>query len=118
MLPPGLCLCGWPPQLNLIYRKELDGVKSITQRFLRYDSGIRVFMGEIPVSNVATLMKRLDLTQRQLADLVGVTETTIRNWENNRSGIDWFERVAKLCDALECHPSDLYKMKDVSADDK
>lgn len=65
-------------------------------------------MGEIPVSRVAELRKRLDLTQRQLADLVGVTETTVRNWENNRSGVEWFERIAKLCDALQCTPNDLF----------
>ncbi|WP_272819172.1 helix-turn-helix transcriptional regulator [Scytonema hofmannii] len=60
------------------------------------------------MSRVAKLRKRLDLTQRQLADLVGVTETTIRNWENNRSGVEWFERVTKLCEALKCTPNDLF----------
>jgi len=65
-------------------------------------------MGKIPVSRVADLRKRLDLTQRQLADLVGVTETTVRNWENNRSGVEWFERISKLCIALECTPNDLF----------
>lgn len=59
------------------------------------------------MSRVAELRKRLDLTQRQLADMVGVTETTVRNWENNRSGVDWFERIAKLCEALQCNPSEL-----------
>ena len=49
------------------------------------------------------------MTQRQLAELVGVTETTVRNWENNRSGVDWFERVARLCKALGCSPADLVK---------
>lgn len=61
------------------------------------------------MSCVADLRKRSDLTQRQLAELVGVTETTVRNWENNRSGTDWFERVARLCEALNCSPSELVK---------
>lgn len=74
-------------------------------------------MGEIPVSRVAELRKRLDLTQRQLADLVGVTETTVRNWENNRSGVEWFERIAKLCDALQCAPNDLLGYKNVETSD-
>jgi len=65
-------------------------------------------MGEIPVSRVAELRKKLALTQRELADLVGVTETTIRNWENNRSGVEWFERIAKLCGALQCNPKELF----------
>lgn len=46
------------------------------------------------VSCVTELRKRLNLTQKQLAKLVGVTETTIRNWENDRSAIEWFERIA------------------------
>jgi putative transcriptional regulator len=70
-------------------------------------------MGEIPVSRVAELRKQLDLTQRQLADMVGVTETTIRNWENNRSGIEWFERIAKLCEALQCTPDKLFEYKSI-----
>lgn len=61
------------------------------------------------MSRVAELRKDRAMTQRQLAELVGVTETTVRNWENNRSGVDWFERVARLCKALGCSPADLVK---------
>ncbi|MCC5660835.1 helix-turn-helix domain-containing protein [Nostoc sp. XA010] len=61
-----------------------------------------------PSKGIASLRQRVGLTQRQLADLVGVTETTVRNWENNRSGVEWFERVAKLCDSLQCTPNDLF----------
>ena len=68
------------------------------------------------MSNVAELRKSLNLTQRQLADMVGVTETTIRNWENNRSGIEWFERVSKLCEALNCQPKDLFVMQEIGGD--
>lgn len=70
-------------------------------------------MGKIPVSKVAELRKRLDLTQRELAIIVGVTETTVRNWENNRSGVEWFERLDKLCKALQCDPSDLYELEEI-----
>ena len=59
------------------------------------------------MSNVATLRQKRNLTQRQLADLVEVTESTIRNWERNRNAIKWFERIAKLCKALDCTPEDL-----------
>ncbi len=65
------------------------------------------------MSRVAELRKRREITQRQLANLVGVTETTIRNWENSRSGVDWFERVARLCEALECTPKELLEYKSV-----
>lgn len=69
------------------------------------------------MSRVAELRKRLDLTQRQLADMVGVTETTVRNWENNRSGVDWFERIAKLCDALQCDPGELIAYQEVGKEE-
>jgi DNA-binding XRE family transcriptional regulator len=45
------------------------------------------------VSKVAELRGRAGLTQRQLADLVGVTESTIRNLERNRNGVDQIERL-------------------------
>lgn len=70
-------------------------------------------MGEIAVSNVANLRKQAGLTQRQLADLAGVTETTVRNWENNRSSVEVFERIAKLCNALGCSVNDLVRHESV-----
>ncbi|MBC7883243.1 MAG: helix-turn-helix domain-containing protein [Anaerolineae bacterium] len=48
------------------------------------------------------------LTQAQLALRLGVTEDTVANWESGRTGVEWFRRVAKLCDVLECSPSDLF----------
>jgi transcriptional regulator with XRE-family HTH domain len=65
------------------------------------------------MSRVALLRKELGLTQRQLADAVGVTESTIRNWENNRNGVDWFVRIAKLCETLSCQPEDLFDYEEV-----
>lgn len=64
-------------------------------------------MGEIPVSKVSVLRDRAGLTQRALADLVGVTESTIRNLERNRNGVEQIERVVKLCKALNCSAEDL-----------
>ncbi|MEP1079353.1 helix-turn-helix domain-containing protein [Leptolyngbya sp. PL-A3] len=65
------------------------------------------------MSKVADLRKAQGLTQRQLADLVGVTESTIRNWENNRNGIEWLVRVANLCSALKCDPAALVEFKSI-----
>ncbi|MUG97728.1 helix-turn-helix domain-containing protein [Scytonema sp. UIC 10036] len=59
------------------------------------------------VSKIAELRKRANLTQKQLAELIGVTESTIRNLENNRNGIELLARVAKLCTALKCTAQDL-----------
>lgn len=69
------------------------------------------------MSRVAELRKRLEITQRELAEKVGVTETTVRNWENNRSGVEWFERIAKLCEALECTPNDLFRYIEVGGEE-
>jgi putative transcriptional regulator len=66
-------------------------------------------METIYVSNIAELRKQKKLTQRQLADLVGVDTSTIRNWERNRGGVETFMRLAKLCEALNCQPQDLFK---------
>ncbi len=64
-------------------------------------------MGKVPVSKIGELRRRAELTQRQLADEVGVTESTISNWEQGRNSLVWLERIAKLCRALQCTPEDL-----------
>lgn len=65
------------------------------------------------MSKVAQLREKAGLTQRQLADLVGVTESTIRNLERNRNGVDQLERVIKLCHALKCNVEDLIEYRSV-----
>ncbi|MDX2213884.1 MAG: helix-turn-helix transcriptional regulator [Oculatellaceae cyanobacterium bins.114] len=60
-----------------------------------------------PIPKLALLREQAGLTQRELAHIVGVTETTIANWERGRSGLDWIERFIKLCDALHCDLHDL-----------
>ncbi|WP_250126368.1 helix-turn-helix transcriptional regulator [Chroococcidiopsis sp. CCMEE 29] len=70
-------------------------------------------MGKIPVSKVAQLREKAGLTQRQLADLVGVTESTIRNLERNRNGVEQIERIVKLCRALRCSAEELIEYKSV-----
>ncbi|GJD22875.1 hypothetical protein RIVM261_078310 [Rivularia sp. IAM M-261] len=74
-------------------------------------------MGEIYVSKVAELRKQKNLTQRQLADLVGVDPSTVRNWERDRDGTKTFVKIAKLCEVLNCLPSDLFGVEDVLSDE-
>jgi transcriptional regulator with XRE-family HTH domain len=66
-------------------------------------------MGDIYVSKVADLRKRKGLTQRQVADLVGVDPSTVRNWERDRGGVESFVKFARLCQVLECQPSELFE---------
>lgn len=70
-------------------------------------------MGKLPVSRIALLRESVGLTQRQLADQVGVTETTIRNYEKGRSVLEWIERIIKLCEALNCQPEDLIEYVEI-----
>ena len=70
---------------------------------------MNLLMGEMHLSQIAELRKKKKLTQRQLADSVGVDPSTIRNWERHRAGVDIFVKVAKLCAVLDCQPADLFK---------
>ena len=58
-------------------------------------------------SNIETLRKSQGLKQTELAIMTGVNTSTIRNWEKGRTGLEIFEYVAHLCEALKCSPSDL-----------
>lgn len=58
---------------------------------------------------IANLREEKQLTQLELANQVGVTETTIANWERGRSGVEWLDRLIRLCAALECTPEDLLR---------
>jgi transcriptional regulator with XRE-family HTH domain len=59
------------------------------------------------ISNIGHLREQAGITQRELALILGVTETTIANWERGRSGLDWIDRIMKLCKALDCNLEDL-----------
>ncbi|MBD2626067.1 helix-turn-helix transcriptional regulator [Trichormus variabilis] len=59
------------------------------------------------VSRLATLRDKENLTQRQLADLLEVTENTVANWETGRSSVEWIDRVVKLCKIFACTPEEL-----------
>lgn len=58
-------------------------------------------------SRIAELRDRVGLTQRELASEVGVTETTIANWERGRRAIEFIDKLIRLCDTLHCDIRDL-----------
>ncbi|MGB3532143.1 MAG: helix-turn-helix transcriptional regulator [Microcoleaceae cyanobacterium] len=62
-------------------------------------------------SNFEELRKQHNLTQKQLAERIGVNTSTVRNWEKGRTGLEIFELVARVCEALECQPRDLISSK-------
>jgi putative transcriptional regulator len=61
---------------------------------------------------ITELRESAGLTQKELADLAGTTETTVANWEHERTGAEQIVRVAKICKALNCLPWDLYEEVD------
>ena len=70
-------------------------------------------MGEIFVSNIAKLREERNLTQRQVASILDVDISTVRNWERGRDGVKMFVRVARLCELFDCRPQDLIRQEDL-----
>ena len=62
-----------------------------------------VFFGEI----IRNARKSLNLTQRQLADQLGVSNTSVSNWEKGLSRPD-ADMIQKLCAALHLQANDFY----------
>ncbi|ARV59339.1 transcriptional regulator [Nostocales cyanobacterium HT-58-2] len=56
---------------------------------------------------IAVLREKAGLTQLELSRLVGVTESTIQNWESGRTGTEHIERIIRFCKALNCQVEDL-----------
>ena len=73
-------------------------------------------MGENYVSRVAKLREEAGLTQRQIAEALGVDVSTVRNWEKSRDGVKMFVRVAKLCELFNCQPVDLFEEEEMGED--
>ncbi|MFN6486954.1 MULTISPECIES: helix-turn-helix transcriptional regulator [unclassified Nostoc] len=69
-----------------------------------------------PRSNIATLRRQADLTQKALAEQIGVTVNTIANWENGRVDLWFIVVVGKLCEIFGCSPNDLIEHKDVDSE--
>ena len=62
-----------------------------------------VFFGDI----IRNARKALGLTQKQLAQQLGVSNTSISNWEKNLSRPDP-DMIQKLCAVLRLQPNEFY----------
>ncbi len=67
-------------------------------------------MKQKPKPRIAFLREKAGLTQLELSRLVGVTESTIQNWESGRTGTDHIERIVRFCKALNCRVEDLIEL--------
>ncbi len=65
------------------------------------------------VSRIAELREAKGLTQAELARIIGVDISTVRNLERSRTGISAILRVVNLCQVFDCEAKDLIKYLDV-----
>ena len=71
---------------------------------------------EVPVPNLRELRRRRLLTQKELADRLGVRYQTVQLWESGQR----YPRPSaqrRLCEALEVTPEDLLAALDQSAEE-
>ena len=70
-----------------------------------------VYFGE----TIRNARKALGLTQRQLADSLGVSNTSVSNWEKGLSRPD-ADMIQKLCAVLHLQANDFYGTKEAPAE--
>lgn len=70
-----------------------------------------------PKPRIALLREKAGLTQLELSRLVGVTESTIQNWESGRTGTDHIQRIIKFCKALNCKVEDLIEPEETPSEE-
>lgn len=59
-------------------------------------------------NTIYNIRKERDITQKELADLIGVSDRTISKWENGSTVPD-LETIKKLCNELEISPDSIVK---------
>ncbi len=72
--------------------REIDGEKAVSIHDL---NGLHRAIGQDIITRspaltgeeVRFLRKEMDLTQNSFASIIGVSEDTVRNWENGRNGV-------------------------------
>jgi transcriptional regulator with XRE-family HTH domain len=59
------------------------------------------------ISHIQARRKQCQLTQRQIALELQVTERTVKGWEKGDVGMDVIIRLIQLCNLFECEVGDL-----------
>ncbi|MBD2358576.1 helix-turn-helix transcriptional regulator [Tolypothrix sp. FACHB-123] len=65
-----------------------------------------------PRLKIMILRKKAGLTQRQLAEKLGVTVDTIANWERGRVNLWHIEIFVKICDLFNCSHKELLEIEE------
>ena len=58
------------------------------------------------------LRRKEGMTQKEFADRLGVTVTTISNWEKGRRNLNWINTTYEICQILNCDLADLANRKE------
>lgn len=67
-------------------------------------------MGTV-ISRLAVMRARRHLSQRRLAAIAGIRPDTVSALERGKSAGIQFETLARICEALECEPGDLFEFE-------
>lgn len=59
------------------------------------------------LSRISEIRQRKGLTQKQVAEQLGMTVAGFQNWERGRHNKKLIERIARLCQMFECSANDL-----------
>lgn len=66
------------------------------------------------MQQIRELRKKAGFTQAKLAEAIGVTQSTVSQWENSRALPDT-AKLPRLADALSCSVADLFRETPVVA---
>ena len=75
-----------------------------------YNGEEGVFMGSVReeiAKNLLFYRKKNKLTQKQLAEILGIKSSAVSNWENGLNSID-IEKLFFACKVLKITPNDVY----------
>ncbi len=67
-------------------------------------------MGRV-ISRLAVVRAKRHLSQRRLAALAGVRPDTVSALERGKSGGIQFDTLARICEALDCEPGELFELE-------
>ena len=74
-------------------------------------------MNQVAIGNyIAQKRRALNLTQEQLADMLGVSNKTVSKWENGKSMPD-YSIIQQLCETLHVTIAELMDGNDAAAED-
>lgn len=68
--------------------------------------------------NLDSIIKDKNLTSKQLAKIIGITEANLSILRSNKAKAIRFSTLNKLCRILKCEPGDLLKFTDDEMEDE